>query len=405
MRLDAKTIAGLTLPSGKAEQFYWDETLRGFGLRLRLRGNRLHRTWIAQYRSEGRTRRPTLGPVETVLPTEARAAARKMLANVALGGDPQREKEAKKQAAKKTFRSVVASYLEARVHELRPSSYRVTKLYLTGSYFKPLHVSAVSEISHADISACVRSIERERSSATAAAARRAVSTLFAWAIAEGLMGRSPVNPVIGTRRPADPTPRDRVLTDAELVAIWKATGSDADYDRIVRLLMLLGSRASEIGNMRWDEIDLTVGTWGLPKERSKNKRAHMVVLPAPALDILRTVPERPDCPYLFGPCGNGFTRWSDAKRSLDLRLAGSVGKWVVHDLRRTAATGMAEIGIAPHIVEAVLNHHGGHRAGVAGIYNRARYDREVTAALARWAEHVLALAEQRERKTVALQRA
>src|SRR5262249_1118413 len=158
-------------------------------------------------------------------------------------------------------RSVVASYLEARERELRPSSYRVTKLYLTGSYFKPLHASAVSEIAHADISACVRSIERERSSATAAAAPPAVSTLFAWAIAEGLMGRSPVNPVIGTRRPADPTPRDRVLTDAELVAIWKATGSDADYDRIVRLLMLLGSRASEIGRMRRGEIDLTVGTW------------------------------------------------------------------------------------------------------------------------------------------------
>jgi len=402
MRLDAKTIAGLALPNGKAEQFYWDEELRGFGLRLRLRGNRLHRTWIAQYRSNGRTRRPTLGLVETVLPAEARAAARKVLANVALGGDPQRDKEAKRQAATRTYRSIVAAYLEARERELRPSSYRVTKLYLSGDYFKPLHASAVSEITHADISACVRIIERTRSTATAAAARRAVSTLFAWAIAEGLMGKSPVNPVIGTRRPADPTPRDRVLTDAELVAIWKATGSDADYDRIVRLLMLLGSRASEIGNMRWDELDLTVGSWGLPKERSKNKRAHMIVLPASALNILRAVAQREACPYVFGPRGIGFTRWSDAKRALDARLAGSVTKWVVHDLRRSAATGMAEIGIAPHIVEAVLNHHGGHRAGVAGVYNRARYDREVTAALARWSEHITALVEGRTDNVVAL---
>jgi len=402
MRLDAKSIAGLTLPSGKAEQFFWDEELRGFGLRLRLRGNRLHRTWIAQYRSAGRTRRPTLGLVETVLPAEARAAARKVLANVALGGDPQSDKEAKRQAATRTFRSVVQAYLDARERELRPSSLRVTKLYLTGSYFRPLHATAVSEITHADISACVRAIERKHSTVTAAAARRAVSTLFAWTIAEGLMGKSPVNPVIGTRRPADPTPRDRVLTDAELVAIWNATGGDADYDRIVRLLMLLGSRASEIGNIRWDELDLTVGTWGLPKERSKNKRAHMIVLPASALDILRAVRQREGCPYVFGPRGIGFTRWSDAKRELDARLAGSVARWVVHDLRRSAATGMAEIGIAPHIVEAVLNHHGGHRAGVAGVYNRARYDREVTAALTRWSEHITALVEGRADNVVAL---
>ena len=245
MRLDAKTIVNLTLPTGKAEQIYWDSELHGFGLRLRLRGRQLRRTWIAQYRSAGRTRRPTLGSADTLLPAEARTAARKVLANVALGGDPQQEREAKRQAATRTFRAVVGCYLEARERELRPSSYRVSKLYLTGAYFRPLHACAVSEITHADIAACIRTIERERSAATAAAARRALSTLFGWAIAEGLMGKSPVNPVIGTRRPADPTPRDRVLTSGELAAIWHATGSDADYDRIIRLLALLGSRASE----------------------------------------------------------------------------------------------------------------------------------------------------------------
>jgi hypothetical protein len=188
MQLDAKTIADLTLPIGKTEQFYWDEILRGFGVRLRLRGNRLHRTWVAQYRSDGRTRRPTLGPVETVLPTEARAAARKVLAKAALGGDPQGEKEAKRQAATKTFRSVVASYLEAKARMLRASSLRVTKLYLEGPYFKPLHITAVTSVTHADVAACIRSIERDHSTATAAAARRALSAFFAWAIAEGMMG-------------------------------------------------------------------------------------------------------------------------------------------------------------------------------------------------------------------------
>jgi integrase len=409
MQLDAKTIASLALPSGKTEQFYWDETLRGFGLRLRLRGNRLHRTWVAQYRSEGRTRRPTLGSVETVLPNEARAAARKVLAKAALGGDPQGEKEAKRQAATKTFRSVVAAYLEAKASELRPSSLRVARLYLEqGFYFKSLRTAAVTSVAHADVAACLRSIERDHSTATAAAARRALSAFFAWAIAEGLMGKTPVNPVTGTRRPQDPTPRDRVLLPAELVAIWNATEDDPqecdawrDYCRVIRLLLLLGCRASEIGDMAWVELD--AGRWCLPKERSKNRREHAIVLPALALNIIRGVPQRPGREHLFGTYGDGFAQWSTMKRALDRRLGGAVKKWVVHDLRRSLATGMAEIGIAPpHIIEAALNHYGGHRRGVAGIYNRSRYDREVTAALARWSEHVLALVEGRAGNVVAL---
>jgi Arm DNA-binding domain len=182
MRLDTKTTAGFRLPNGKAEQFHWDDELRGFGFRLRQRGGRLHRTWIVQYRASGRTRRATLGAAEVLLAPEARAAARKLLAGVALGGDPQRERAAERQAQVRTFAAVAAAYLEARKPELRPASYRVTALYLTGDYFKPLHSAAISAIMHADVAAALRAIERERSAATAAAARRAVSTFFGWAI-------------------------------------------------------------------------------------------------------------------------------------------------------------------------------------------------------------------------------
>jgi integrase len=400
MRLDTKTIAALALPSGKTEQVYWDSELRGFGLRLRQRGARVHRTWIAQYRAAGRTRKSTFGSAEIVLPAEARAAARKVLANVALGGDPQAERAAERQASMRTFRSVVTAYLEARERELRSSSYRVSKLYLTGSYFRPLHVVPASEITHADVAACIRTIERDRSAATAAAARRAVSTLFGWAIAEGLMGARPINPVIGTPRPADPTPRDRVLSNDELVAIWDATDGDDDYDHVIRLLALLGARASEVGGMRWSEIDLAAGTWHLPRERSKNCRSRSLVLPATVLAIIQTVPRRLGCDCLFGPRGHGFTRWSDAKRALDLRLAGRVKKWRVHDLRRTFATRLAEdIHVAPHVVEQALGHY---RQTVATTYNRAIYAEEVTVALARWGEHVLALVDGRESKVVTL---
>ena len=394
MRLDTKTIAGLTtLPHGKSEQFYWDDELKGFGFRLRQRAGRLHRTYVAQYRANGRTRRPTLGTAEVLLAPEARTAARKVLAGVALGGDPQREREAKRQAQAHTFAATAAAYLEARKSGLRPASYRAADLYLTGDYFKPLHPAAVSEITHGDVAAALRTIGRERSAATASAARRAVSTFFGWAIAEGLMGERPVNPVIGTNRPADPKPRDRVLTSSELAAIWNATGSEDDYDRVIRLLMLLGSRANEVGGLRWSELDLDAGTWTLPAERSKNHRAHAITLPAPALEILRAIPCRPDRDHVFGVRSEGFVRWPEKKQTLNRLLGDRVKPWVVHDLRRSAATHMAELGVMPHVIESILGHH---RQNVATTYNRSRYDREAAAALERWSEHVLALAEGRK---------
>src|SRR5207253_9231616 len=131
--------------------------------------------------------------------------------------------------------------------EWRPVSFRITKLYLTGPYFRPLHPLAISAVTRTDVAACTRAIVRKHSTATAAAARRALSALFAWAIADGLIGDGS-NPVDGSHRPADPTPRDHILTNAELVAIWRACGDD-DYARIIRLLILLGSRRQEDGGM------------------------------------------------------------------------------------------------------------------------------------------------------------
>jgi integrase len=374
----------------------------GCGLRRRGDGGLL-RTWTAQYRVGPRTRRVTLGTPEKLTPVQAREAARKVLARVALGDDPQAEKAAKRQQVARTFRSVVANYLEAKQPELRPVSLRITKLYLTGPYFRSLHTLAVSAITRSDVATCVRAISRKHSTTTAAAARRALSAFFAWIIAEGVMGDRP-NPVDGSYRPADPTPRDHVLADAELVAIWNACGDD-DYGRIMRLLILLGSRRQEIGGCAWSELDLDAGTWTLPAERSKNHRPHTISLLAPARAIISSVPQQAGRDHLFGDrAGVGFTSWSYGKVELDRRLAGAVKPWRVHDLRRAVATGMADIGIEPHHIEAALNHFSGHRRGVAGVYNRSSYDRAVATALVRWSEHVLALVEGRKSKVVSLPR-
>jgi len=399
LRLDVKTVAALVLPKGKAEDFAWDAELENFGLRLRRRRNGdVLRNWVTQYRSSGHTRRITLGSADRVTPAQARDAARKILARVELGHDFQAEKKAKRRQAACTVRSVITTYLEARKPELRPSSFRVAQIYLTGSYFRPLHPLTVTAVTRADVAICVRAIVRKHSAPTAAAARRALSTLFAWIIAEGLLGNG-ANPVTGSHRPEDPSPRDRVLSNAELVAIWNACRND-DPGRIVRLMILLGSRRQEIGGMCWSELDLHAGTWTLPKERSKNHRSHTITLPLTALEIIKATP-RTARDHLFGDRASaGFVGWSYAKDELDRRLGGTAKPWHLHDIRRTVATRMIDIGIEPHHVEACLNHFGGHRAGVAGIYNRSNYEVAVKTALARWNAHVLALVESRQGQNV-----
>ena len=207
--------------------------------------------------------------------------------------------------------------------------------------------------------------------------------------------------MVGTLAPMDAKRRERVLTDAEITQLWRACG-DNQFGTIVRLLLLTGCRRMEICGLRWSELDLETGILRLPAERTKNKRSHTLPLPPLTLDIIATVPRIGGRDNLFGERSElGFTQWG-AKRDLDARLAGKVAKWVLHDLRRTCATGLADIGIAPHIIEQVLNHVSGHKVGVARIYNRSSYAREVKAALALWAEHVRALVEGGEKKIVPL---
>jgi integrase len=188
-----------------------------------------------------------------------------------------------------------------------------------------------------------------------------------------------------------------VLADEELAAIWNACGND-DYGRIVRLLILTGCRRAEIGDMAWSEIDLEAATFTVPARRSKNGRAHTLPLLSSALDIIKSVPQMATRDQLFGLRSHGFTAWHEGKPALDERSG--VANWVVHDVRRSVATKMADIGVEPHIIEAVLNHYSGHRAGVAGTYNRSSYAREVKAALAMWSDHIRALVDGGERKVL-----
>src|SRR5262249_39876898 len=226
-------------------------------------------------------------------------------------------------------------------------------------------------------------------------ARASLSTLFAWAMQAGLIEH---NPVIGTIQPKNSKPRERTLSDAELAAIWNACGEDG-YGKIVKLLILVGARRQEIGACAWSEFDNPDNptTWTLPAARSKNGRAHTLPLMPMALDIIKSVPHLASRAQLFGARSNdGFTGWDDQKEVLDQRSG--VTAWTLHDIRRSVATKMADIGVQPHIIEQVLNHQSGHKSGPAGIYNRSVYEREVRAALALWEDRVRTLVEGGERK-------
>jgi integrase len=174
-----------------------------------------------------------------------------------------------------------------------------------------------------------------------------------------------------------------VLTQEELRQLWRSLGDDR-FSEIVRLLLLTGQRRNEVGKLQWSEVDLARKLIMLPPERVKNGRAHEVPLSAQALAILARLPRRNSSEFIFAE--RGFNDWDRAKQELDQRAG--IADWRLHDARRTCATGMAEIGVLPHIVEAVLNHQSGHKSGVSGVYNRAKYSGEMRSALQLWADHL-----------------
>jgi integrase len=397
MNLNARTVAALRMPTGKTDVIYFDDALSGFGFRLRAgAGGKLLRSWIAQYRRAGGSRRITLGPAGVLNAEQARLAARKVLAAAALGQDPQAERIDRRNKNLHSFRSVAEEYLQAKRPNMRKRTFTEAKRYLTGAYLKALHGMPIDTVGRKDIAARLVAITRQNGSITAARVRASVSGLYTWAMQMGLADN---NPVIGTIQPQDSKGRERVLSDDELAAIWRACGND-DYGRIVRLLILTGCRRQEVGGMRWCELDPERGVWTIPAERAKNKRAHTLPLPAAAWQIINSVPRVAHRDYLFGVRAQGYGNWAEGKVALDKALGDIVTAWTLHDTRRTVATKMADMGIQPHIVEQILNHQSGHKSGVAGIYNRSSYEREVKTALATWADEVRVLAEGGERKVL-----
>jgi integrase len=404
MKLNAKTIAALTL-DGKRDAIFFDDTLKGFGYRLREGADgRVLKSWIVQYRRAGASRRMLLGDANVLNAEAARAKAKKALGDVWKDIDPQAAKVERRVKDKVTMRTIIDQYIADKTRperpEWRPQTKRDNARYLTGDYFKPLHGLPIDKIGRRDVATRLIAIKNAHSAIVAHAARSKLSAFFSWTMRQGLRDD---NPVIGTdagNGNGNGKPRERVLSDAELAAIWRGCNG-SDHGKIIRLLILLGARRQEIGGMAWSELNLDAPqrTWTLPAERSKNRNAHTLPLMPAALDIIKSVPRLVERDQLFGSrSAGGFQKWDLGKRGLDERSG--VTEWTVHDIRRTVATRMADIKIAPHIIEEILNHRGGHRAGVAGVYNRSSYSNEVRTALVMWSDHIRTLVEGGKRKIV-----
>jgi integrase len=404
VKLSAKTIDAVKVTGGNDETIVYDGEIPGFGVRVRAGGSR---NFVFTYRFGGKNKRLTLGTAVREAFPDIRKRVLELQAKVRMGIDPGAERDANRAQAADTFKGIADRFLGQHQKTVKPSTYSETERYLLASA-RALHGKPIATITRRDIaevlSAAAANVTKGTGEVTANRLRAALSTLFTWGMKEGLVE---ANPTIGTHLRAE-APRKRTLVDpetgdmSELVEVWKAL-EDHAFNDIVRLLILTGQRRTEIGGLRWSELDAGMTRIKLPEERTKNGHPHLVPLSESAREVLgrqhRIVGH--DCVFGVRRHERGFTTWDAGKKALDARLPGMV-PWTLHDLRRSTATGMARIGVQPHVVEAVLNHQSGSKAGVAGIYNLNTYLPEKTAALALWAEYLMAAVSEKSAKVVPL---
>jgi integrase len=382
MKLTASTIARLALPDGIDDRIYFDDDLKGFGLRLRRSGDR---GFVVQYAIGGKTRKIRLGSVAELDISKARSTAKTLLAQVRLGGDPASEKAHARVRAGETFGALLGPFMQRQQTKLKPRSFKETQRHLQ-RLCKPLHALPIAVLNRRTVAARLAAIAEANGPAAANRVRGSLGAFFTWAVMGGFRDD---NPVVGTGRAVENGPRNRLLSDDELATIWHGLGDD-HYGTIVRLLILTGLRRGEIGELRWSEINLDAGFVTLSPERTKNGRVHVVPMSTPVRALIEAQPQQAGCDRVFAG-----VFWNGAKATLDKRLAEDgepLAPWVVHDLRRAFSTALHDkFNVPPHVVETLLGHSGGHKAGVSGVYNLARYLDECRRALDRWAEHIMAL--------------
>ena len=279
MKLTSAVVDKLALPTGKTDKIWFDDSISGFGYRVRavrkwksgaLSNAGPSRSWIFQYRLGTQSRRLTIGDASAIKPAKAREIAGNMHAKVRLGGDPALEKQQAIARSSDTLGNLVQKYLDRQRNELRPGSMRAVERYLN-KHAAPLHRLPLDSIDRKHIASLLANIERDSGAVSANRARGVMSAMFTWGMREGL---ATANPVANTNK-REEKPRERILSAAEIKLVCNSL-PDSQYGTVLKILLLTGARLNEIAQLRWSEIDFQRGVISLSGDRTKNKRPHEV---------------------------------------------------------------------------------------------------------------------------------
>ena len=370
------------LPTPKSDVVYWDASCAGFGVKVTPKGRKV---FIVLYRTAGvgsKLRKYTIGPYGRVTLHQARVAAQKVFAAKLEGRDPAAEKRAaRRRIVTDRVEDLLEAFIEQRLSQNRSGS-EIARL-LRREISKPWAGRSIHDISKRDVVEVVSGIEERGAPIAANKALKATKTFLRWCVGRAVLDQSPAE---GVPLPSKEVARDRVLDDNELAhVILAARKIGGPYGGIIELLALTGQRREEVARLQLEELDLARRVWTLPKSRTKNAKVHIVHLSYQSVALLKPAGQRG--PYVLSLLGTKrFQEFSRAKRRLD-ELSGVTG-WRLHDLRRTCVSGMARLGIAPHVADKILNHQSGTICGVAAVYQRHEFLAERQEALERWGAHV-----------------
>ena len=349
------------------------------------------KSWAVRYRNgAGKLRKVTLGPVERTSLADARKWAKALMVEIQAGHDPAAKEPLTSGGDSVTVAKAFKRFMVARrAQERNRAADEVQRQFDT--YIEPvLGQRILREVTGADARKPVINLLDAGSRTMANRVHATLARFFKWA-ADPDQALIEASPYSAYRKPADERTRDRVLSNAEMAAIWNAAADAGQpFGPIVRLLILTAQRRSEVAEMVESELDLNRRVWTIPSQRAKNGDRHTVPLSDPALTELANVKRvRGKAGFVFTTSGAAaFAGFGKAKAKLDAKLGLNEG-WRLHDLRRSAATGMAALGVPASVVEAVLNHRTGTRSGVAGIYNRHDYADAAELAMRAWGRFVV----------------
>jgi integrase len=386
-KITATTIETLKAPaSGQVD--YFDAAYPALALRVTAKGVR---SWVYFGRVHGKIKRATLGRYPDISLMRARQKAGETADAMRQGVDPAAAKREARNAVRDSFASVADDWLKR--DQSKNRSHAEVRRVIDRDVKPAWDGRLITSITRRDIIELIDAIVDRGAVTYARRVHAHLHRLFRWCVGRGVV---PINPMADLPKPGAAIKRDRVLSDTELALIWRA-GGDAGwpFGLAILLLMLTGARRDEIRALRWSEIN--GDSIDLSGARTKNGEAHTIPLSPMAAQLVKQLPHIGKSDLVFTTTGKTpVSGWSKAKLHLDHAIAnGNRGRelppWRIHDLRRTVATGLQKLGVSLQVVEAVLGHVSGSRAGIVGVYQRHTFDAEKCAALDAWARHVDAI--------------